>query len=145
VSNPYAAIADLYTFGAPQTAFGAVPDPVKQSQLDAAAGRIDSNVGGRYAVPLAAPIPLVVTQMCCKLAAFEIISNSRGFNPANPSDKALGDSYIEALKWLSDVQHQRAHLVGQAETGSVAVPQPVILSSSVTYLNDGGQRPQRGW
>jgi phage gp36-like protein len=143
--NPYAAIADLYVYGAPQTAFGSLPVSTLQAQLDAAAARVDTNVGGRYVVPLTPPIPPVVTQMTCKLAAFELIANSRGFNPANPGDQALSTSYIEALKWLADIQHQRAHLVGQAQTGSTAMPQPVVISSSVTFLNTGASGPNRGW
>lgn len=143
--NPYAKVSDLYVYGAPQTAFGAVPTLSQQAQLDAAAARLDSIIGARYNVPLVAPIPPVVTQMACKIAAWEIISNSRGFNPANLGDKALTDSYIEALKWAGDVAHQRAHLVGQAESGSVAMPQPVVLSSSVVDMSSGASAPNRGW
>ncbi len=145
MSNPYAQVADFYTFGLPQVALGAVQPSTVQSQLDAAAGRVDSQLGARYPVPLAAPIPAIITQMTCQIAAYPILSNSRGFNPTLPGDKAVYDNYMAALAWLDDVKHQRAHLTGIAESGTSPVPQPVVISSSVVNLSNGASAPNRGW
>lgn len=142
--NPYASLADLTTFGLPATALGAVTTAQQQAQLDAAAGRVDSKIGGRYVVPLTAPIPAVITQTTCKIAAWEVL-RIRGWNPMVPGDKAIFDGFVDANAWLDAVQHQREHLVGVAQTGSAPMPQPVMLSSSVVDLSTGATLPNRGW
>jgi len=143
--NPYAAVSDFTVFGLPQTALGTVLTSTIQSQLDAAAGEVDAQLGARYPVPLAAPIPAIITQKTCQLAAYPLLSNSRGFNPLIPGDKAVYDNWVQAKTWLDDVKHQRAHLAGIAESGSNPVPQPVVISSSVVGLQSGATAPQRGW
>jgi phage gp36-like protein len=122
---------------------GSVTAGQQQDALDSAAGTIDSKLRGRYALPLQPPIPVEITEACCRIAAWRLMS-IRGFNPMNPGDAVIRDSYIDTMRWLDQVQRQAAHPnVVQATTGQT--PQPVVLSSSVAYLNSGAGLPNRGW
>lgn len=144
MSNPYAQPADLANFGLPSSALGTLTATQIQDALDSAAGTVDSYLRGRYALPLLAPIPVEITEATCKVAAWRLLA-IRGFNPLNPGDAAIRDSYLDTSAWLGRVQRQAAHpnVVQSSDGGQHQ--QPTVISSSVTFLNNGGSQPNRGW
>lgn len=143
--NPYASIVDLTNYGLPQSALGTVTTQQQQDAVDSAAGTVDSYLRGRYALPLQSPIPVEITEATCRVAAWRIMS-VRGFNPKSPGDVVIRDAYLDTVSWLNKVQRQAAHpnVIEATDTGG-AHNQPVVISSSVTYLNNGARLPQRGW
>lgn len=142
----YASLAQLYVHGAPQRAFGSISDADKEAALEAASETIDTYFRGRF------PLPLVtwdhsVVENTCKIAAYELISGARGYNPAAGADTSLLDRYNQAISWCVKVQKQQAH---PNVTASVAdtTPrhtQPMVMSSSVVNLATGQTAKNRGW
>ncbi len=145
MSNPYAAIADLTTYGVPSTALGTLTAAQQNAALDAAAGTVDEHIAGRYQLPLANPIPLVFTEMTCVIAAWRLI-NVRGYNPNAPGDQALRTRYLDAMDQLGKIQRQALHPIAAAQsTGPAEGAQPTVLSSSVVDMSTGATQPNRGW
>jgi phage gp36-like protein len=144
MSNPYASLADLPTYGLPATALGTLTPTQQQDALDSSAGVVDSHLRGRYNLPLLAPIPVELTEVTCAIAGWRLMQ-VRGLNPASPDYVAFRDRYLDAMSYLGKVQRQAAHPnVVQAASGG-QFTQPTVLSSSVAFLNSGASLAQRGW
>lgn len=140
----YGSLTDLYTFGAPQQAFGALTDAQKLAALDAASRKIDSYLRGRYQLPLVA-WGTEITECMAKIAAYDLIC-VRGFNPAAGADANLRIRYEDATAFLGAVQRQAAHPdVTPAASPSAAYSIPLVISSSAVAAGSGARGTNRGW
>lgn len=141
----YAQIADFFRFGVPSTARGALTDDQINAALQSASSTMDAHFRGRYALPLIA-WGIEVTKYCCWLSAFELLSGTRGYNPASGADVNIVDRYREAMAWLNGVQRQAIHPdVTPQTTQTPTYNQPTIITSSVTLLDSGVTATTRGW
>ncbi len=140
----YASLSDLYTYGAPATAFGSLSDATKQAALDAASVKIDEHINARYALPLVS-WPSTFPDYAARIATYQLLS-VRGFNPASGADVNVRDRYLDAMRELVMIQKQQLHPnVTPAANQSPTYDQPVLLSNSVENLASGGAAPNRGW
>jgi len=140
----YATEADLYTYGAPQQAFGQLLLATKLAALQSASEIVDTYLRGRYSLPLLA-WDISVTEATSRIAAYNLL-NIRGYNPASGSDVNLETRYNQAIDWLKLVQKQQAHPNVTPQPNNVPDwNQPVVLSSSVVNLGTGATARKRGW
>jgi len=132
--SQYANVAQFFVYGLPPTARGGLTDDQINAALVSASATMDSKFRGRYAMPLTA-WGAEVSKYCCWLAAFELLSGVRGYNPAAGADVNIVDRYNQALIWLNDVQRQAAHPdVSPSVDQTPEYFQPTVTTS-----------PQRGW
>lgn len=133
--TPYAVLANLYVYGMPAVAMGAVLVSTQQSILDGRNDYADDKMRARYALPLRTPYPVSLIQNICMLAAYDCMM-VRGFNPAAGADVAIKERAEMALKWFDDVERQRAHpnVVEAAGGAGPGIPSPSIIS-----------KPLQGW
>ena len=143
--SQYGTTTDLVNYGLPATALGSLSATQQNDALVAASGVVDSYYGGRYALPLTAwDVP--TTQATCKIAAWFLLSSTRGFNPAAGGDQAVRAGYEDAMRWLRDVQKQQAHpAVTPASNQIPNYNQPFVNSSSVVNVANGCTATNRGW
>lgn len=140
----YASLENLYTYGAPQKAFGQLTDDQKNNELEAASRYVDSFLRGRYLLPLVS-WGVEITEATCKIAAYNLM-NVRGYNPASGADMNLETRYNAAVAWLTLVQKQQAHPnVTLTPDKTPDINQPQVISSSVVDLSTGAKAPNRGW
>lgn len=141
---PYATVAELYVYGAPEKAFGQLSTPTKEAALAAASNDVDTYLRGRYSLPLSA-WDSSITEATCRIAAYNLLS-VRGYNPASGSDVNIQDRYNAAIAWLRLVQKQQAHPnVTPAQIDTPNWNQPTVISSSVVNLATGAKGTNRGW
>ena len=134
--SQYAQKSDLTSFGVNPLALAGVTgltDPVINSCLVAASAMMDSYFGGRYALPLTA-WDQSVTMNCCSIAAWLVLSKARGFNPANPADLTVRQSYEDAIAWCNGVQRQAIHPTVTQSVSATNYDLPIVTTS-----------PLRGW
>lgn len=144
--SSYATVTDLTTYGLPANALGQLSVPMQQAQLDNASKKVDTYLRGRY------PLPLLtwgteITEAVCVLAAYSVLA-VRGFNPAAGADVVLRDRYLDTVNWLVRVQKQQAHPDVTTTPSANAAPeynQPTVISSSVSNLDTGATKQNRGW
>jgi phage gp36-like protein len=106
--SAYAVLADLYAYGMPLVAMGAVSTATQQAILDARNDFADDKLRARYRLPLVAPFPVSLKQNVCMLAAWDVMI-ARGYNPASGADTNIATRGEMAMKWFDDVERQRAH------------------------------------
>lgn len=143
--SQYAEIADLFVHGMPATARGRLSDDELNGAIISASGTADSKIRGRYPLPLIA-WGVELTKYVCWIAAYELLSGPRGYNPAAGADINLVDRYSRAIEWLDQVQRQAAH--PDITPSAPQVPQynqPFVISSSVVGLGTGATAARRGW
>jgi phage gp36-like protein len=131
----YAVLTDLYVYGMPLVAMGAVSTGAQQAILDGRNDFADDKLRARYKLPLQAPIPVSLKQNVCMLAAWDVLM-VRGYNPAAGADVNIATRGQMALAWFNDVERQRAH-PNVVEAGGPGDPQyaaPLVLS-----------KPPQGW
>lgn len=140
----YASVPDLYTYGAPEKAFGQLTDAQKVAALAAASNDVDAFLRGRFELPLSA-WDSSITEAACRIAAYNLLS-VRGYNPASGADVNIKDRRDQTMYWLGQVQRSQAHPnVTPAQSDSPNYDQPLVISSSVTNLATGGTARNRGW
>ena len=129
----YAALGDLVT-AMPATAFNTVLVTTQQACLDQANAYIDDKLRARYRLPLASWSPSL-TRAAVDIAMFNIMC-VRGFNPAAGADINIRGRYDYAMRYLDDVERQRAHpiVVEASAPGTLEYDAPLVIS-----------KPRDGW
>ncbi len=130
----YATSTDFTNYGINAIAIANVDPAVVTAQLAAASAMMDSYFAGRYNLPFVS-FDASVTINCCYIAAWLVLSKSRGFNPDNPSDLTVRQSYEDAIKWCEGVQRQAIH------PNVVQTP----IASPRYQLPQVSTLPPRGW
>lgn len=146
MGTAYATRAQLYVHGAPSKAFGAIPTADQDAALEAASRVLDTYFRGRYPVLPLTSWDSSVIENVSKIAAYELLSGARGFNPAAGADSNILERYNQAIAWGVRVQKQQAHPdVQPLATQSNNYDQPRVISSSVSNLSTGSTSRNRGW
>jgi phage gp36-like protein len=140
----YATITDLYTYGAPQKAFGQLTNTVLQAALDSASNYADGYLRNRWSLPLIS-WDTSITEIVCRIATYNLLS-TRGFNPASGGDSNVEDRWKRAIRDLELIEKQQiTPLVTPQPDNSPGHDQPYVTSFSVINLSTGGTGPNRGW
>jgi phage gp36-like protein len=102
-----------------------------------AASYIDSIIGvsDKLTFPLPTPYDPTLVQANVVIAIWNLLS-VRGFNPEDPSDKAVRTRYDDAIKWLDKVANGRAKLLRQKTTTNVLGVQPEVVCNSPRGLRN---------
>ncbi len=132
--SQYATTTDLTNYGLNAISVANIDPAVLTAQLVAASAMVDSFLNGRYNLPLLS-WDASVTINTCYIAAWLVLSKSRGFNPDNPSDVTVRQSYEDAIAWCNGVQRQAIH---------PTVTQTPIAGPSY-QLPQVSTLPPRGW
>lgn len=103
---PYATTTDLEQLGIPAAALSAHPTPSQEKALLASSKLADSYLRERYSLPLVS-WGEELTLHVVSIAKWFLITRI-GFNPENPSDKAIRLAYEDAIQWLEDVRDANA-------------------------------------
>ncbi|EFL52023.1 protein of unknown function DUF1320 [Solidesulfovibrio fructosivorans JJ]] len=94
---------------------GAVDAALAENALARAASEADSYLARRYAVPVADPVPPVLTAAVCDIARYRLTGGL-----ASETDTIL-ERYRQALEWLTRVAEDKADLPGQSPSTGQAV------------------------
>jgi phage gp36-like protein len=103
---------------------GVADTPLLEQALSDASALINLELGRRYAVPFGAPVPLMIGQLACVLAARNLARRS----PATAGTLHRGD--------FADAEHLLARLA----EGVVVLAGRGLLARAVTTLRDGQSR-----
>lgn len=132
--SQYASLDDLYLYGFPEEARGAITDDVLTAGLVSASADVDGYLEGRFG---AGSTPLVqwneqITKWVCWIAACEILTGPRGMGASAPDYQVLRDRHQDAHRLLGRAQRQDYPLPGVAARGAVGQTglRPVVLSST---------------
>lgn len=102
------------------TRLDAVDEPVLETAISNAGKLIDGYLVGRYALPLATPVP-ALQMHCCGLARYLLMSNT-------PDERAKND-YSAAMKYLSGVASGTFALLPPSQAPSPAGLGPVSFNT----------------
>jgi hypothetical protein len=130
----YAAHDDFFVHGLPRIAVPDPTDPVDllSGALLGASSNANAQIPRAHTLPLKDPYPESLKRCCCKLAAFDFLTQ-RGFDPDDPADKEVVTAAKAAEKWLDS-------LGGGVEPDWVdATPDEYDAGA---YMST---RPRRGW
>lgn len=141
----YASRSELVLHGLPSSALGSLSTDQQDAALAAASDKIDSYIGGRYALPLSA-WGADITAACCRLAVWDLL-NVRGFPPQpTAGDEAVRLRAEETIAWLRDVQRSAAHpRVTPAPSPQAPMARPRVITSSNVSANSPATATNRGW
>lgn len=92
---------------------GDVNAGIAQDCLDSASAEIDGYIGGRVAVPLAAPYPPQIVKYCCDIAAYNLYSRLREEIPASRQER-----YGAAIRWLQWFAEGNGYLAAEETSNS---------------------------
>lgn len=118
----YCDTAALYIFGIRADALVDVPSADQEEALEAASETVDGYLRtAGYGVPIpTASLTRDIKRAVCRIAAWDLLSEARGFAPSSSSDVnsdlAVRTNYEDAIAWLRDV--------------AKGVIQPIPLNSS---------------
>ncbi len=98
--------------------------------LDDASAEIDSYLVERYTLPLAAPVPARLVEICGAIAVYKL-SNASG---PNTEEKRL--RYEDALKWLSKVALGEVGLGDAGAEGSADTPSVSMTAQPRLFTRD---------
>jgi phage gp36-like protein len=142
--SQYATIAQFFTYGLPATARGNLTDDQINGALTSASGTADSKLRGVYSLPLLA-WGSELTKYTCWIAAYELMTGVRGYNPAAGADPGIENRYVYAMTELDKVQRKATFLDVTPSPGqSPTYDQPLVISSSVVDMS-GRTASNRGW
>ncbi len=127
--SQYATSVDFTNFGINALAIANVDPGVVNAQLIAASAMMDSYFNGRYALPLLS-WDQSVTMNCCFIAAWLVMSKSRGYNPDNPSDVTVRASYDDAIAWCNGVQRQAIHPTVTQSASNTNFALPIVTTAA---------------
>lgn len=130
----YASPSDLARLGVGAAATAGIAAADIATSLDSASDLADSYLGARYTLPLVAWGD-ELRRAVCLIAAYDVISGNRGYNPEAGNDVNLRLRYQDAIAWLEKV------------AAGTLVPVAVIDSSA--SANEGSAYvytdARRGW
>jgi phage gp36-like protein len=142
--SQYATIAELYQYGAPSKAFGALDAGTLNAGLAAASAEVDSMLRGRYSLPLLT-WDESIKRWTCQIAAYQLLA-VRGFDPRAGGDANLLARYDQAMRELGEVQRQARHpLVTETPIASSTYVTPLVISSSTLRTGAPQTATNRGW
>lgn len=138
----------LPLYGLPAAALATVPTPTQDAICEEVSREIDGRVSGRYGIgslPFAT-WDTIITGIAGRLAAYRI-ATVKGFNPAAVGgDSLLDTNHKAAIVDCEKIQKQQLHPIVTLNVESArAIPQPVVISSSVVNVNSGRKSNNRGW
>jgi len=129
----YATVDDLAQLGLKKLATAGISDGDLNAALVAASETADSYMRAQFRLPLTS-WGADLRRHVAMLAAWDILSAQRGFNPDSPANEIWLARYEQALSWFKDV--------------SRGIVSPNIVDSTPTK-RDGAPRvataPKRGW
>lgn len=145
MSEQYATLSDLYTYGAPSRVFGQLDDSVKTAALVSASAKVATYLRARYVLPLLTWDDSI-TEATCKIATYDLLSN-RGYNPGAGPDENIRARFADAMIFLEKVQKSQAHPLVTSTVSPVPsyIDQPMVISSSVINVVTGATATRRGW
>lgn len=118
----YASLENLYSLGAPESAFDGVSTDAQETGLVAACDMVDSYLRERFTLPLVA-YGADLTRAVCIIAAYDLLAG-RGYNSQPGSDSAQAEvRYEKVIQWLRDISR-----------GDVT---PVVTDSAPPSTGDG--------
>lgn len=124
----YSTEAEFQALGLPAVALDGATDT--SDYRDAAQGRIDSYLRGRYLLPLDSPYPPEVIDTECAIAAYLFLSN-RGFDPEQGANQNIVLRYKDAMKWLADLASGKINLGITADASDdTSEGGPIVASKS---------------
>lgn len=106
---------------------GGIDAAVVAVALADADGIIDSHLGARYAVPLAAPLPADIVRVACDIARYQL-------HDLSPSE-AVREHYRDALRWLRDLADGKLPLIGDG--GAIVSPKSSAFGPTVRPYENG--------
>jgi phage gp36-like protein len=118
--SSYATPADLYAYGAPESAFGDVDPTAVQAALDAASTQADGYLANRFTLPVVTPSQDLKAAVC-QIAAWNLLRR-RGFNPEDLGAQAIRTGYEDAERWLRGVS--KGEITPQLTDSSAGVAPP---------------------
>jgi len=98
----YADLDDLARLGLKRLATAGIPDADLLAALDAASELADSYLRSQYMLPLLA-WGSDLKRHVAMIAAWDVLSAQRGFNPDAPAEQMWLTRYEQAITWLKDV------------------------------------------
>lgn len=124
----YASLQDLDECGLPLAALATIPKTTIQRQLDRASAYVDTFLGDKVQLSLVgAPDPIIVMTVC-QIASWWLLVR-RGFNPENPGDAVVRQSYLDAVTFLTRIANGQARInVKQSNPESL---QPNVSSNEL--------------
>jgi phage gp36-like protein len=124
----YSTPEEFDQLGLPAVALDGVADT--SPWRDAAAGRINTYLRGRYSLPLVAPYPPEIIEAECAIAAYLFLSR-RGFDPEAGANQNVVTRYEDAMRWLRDLAAGVLNLsLASDATPAVADGGPIVRSSA---------------
>ena len=133
---PYAVQADLQRLALPAVTVAAclaVDAGSVTETLQMASDTADGYIRGQFRLPLQAPIPLDLVRAVCKIAAYDLVSGTIGYNPEG--DPSILEGRDQAMKWLRDVSNGISiPNIIDSTPGGIVGPIPLVTS-----------QPPRGW
>lgn len=132
----YATQAQLQQFALPAETVAAclAKDPNSvATALQGASDTADGFIKPQFTLPLQNPIPLDLVRAVCKLAAYDLLSGTIGYNPEG--DPSALDGFNQAMAWLKNVATglTSPNFV-DSSPGGIVGPAPFVTS-----------RKPRGW
>lgn len=124
----YATPTNFTVYGLPAEALVGFTGTV-QDYLDAAFGRINTHLRGRYKLPMI-NVPIELVEAECVIAGYILLS-VRGFDPEDGIDRNILIRYREAMKWLMSLSDGMTNLDIDADTTPGVNDGAPIVSSKV--------------
>jgi phage gp36-like protein len=126
--SQYATRAQLFAIALPAAACAGIPDADVDASIVDASATADSYLPPRY------PVPLTswgddLTGAVCRIAAWRLLTGRRGVSLEDPGVGGLSKAHDDAIRWLRDVQANRASLLETATTPGAAATPRVLTST----------------
>ena len=126
--SQYATRAQFFAIALPAAACAGIPDADVDASLVDASATADSYLPPRY------PVPLTswgddLTGAVCRIAAWRLLTGRRGVSPEDPGVGGISKAHDDAIRWLRDVQANRASLLETSTTPGAAATPRVITST----------------
>jgi phage gp36-like protein len=132
----YAVQADLQRFALPASVVAsclAIDANSVTAALQGASDTADGYMRGQFVLPLVAPYPADLVRAVCKLAAYDLVSGTIGYNPEG--DPSILKGWEQAMAWFKDVARGVSiPSITDSTPGGTRGPVPFVSS-----------RRRRGW
>lgn len=142
----YGTTADLAQLGLPAAALTNVTADVQNAHLLKTGARMDAYLRSQYTLPFSVPYPDELIECNCVMAAYTILTNSRGYNPADVDDQ-FRLRYEDCLAMLSDLSTGKASLADDADaTPNINEGAPQVQTGGANRAHGTGDPGEsRGW
>ena len=142
----YATTANLALLGLPAAALTNVTADTQNAHLLSTGARIDGYLRSHHTLPFSSPYPAELIECNCVMAAYSILTSSRGYNPADVDDQ-FRMRYDDCLTWLRDIGAGRVALAATADaTPTTNEGAPVVVTGGANRAHGTGDTGEsRGW